>query len=243
MVPFGGTTVRFEQTLIEGTLISRDKRFSAAVKLNNGEEIQAHCANAGSLIGCSEPGSKVLLSKHESAHSRYSHHLEIVYSGRTPVAIHAGRQAAVIAEAVTDARIPELAGYASLRRDTRGNRETRMDLVIEGNALRPCYMKIENVTCVEEGTSLFPDIVIDEGQQVMTDLTNLVREGNRAMIMLLVQRADAERFKLADKVDAEFTQAFRDAAARGVEVVCYRSRVTKRGIELDVPLPMDLAEA
>src|SRR5688572_23714219 len=51
----GEATLRFEQPLLEGTLIRR-KRFIADVKLRSGEEITAHCANPGSMLGCSEPG-------------------------------------------------------------------------------------------------------------------------------------------------------------------------------------------
>jgi sugar fermentation stimulation protein A len=237
--------VRFEQPLVEGTLIKRQKTFVADVMLNNGEEVAAHCANPGSLIGCAEPGSKVLLSVHENPRSKFRHHLEIIYAGRTPVAVHTGRPASVIAEAITDARIIELAGYASLRRDAtiKVKNGTRIDLIVEGNALRPCYMKIENVTLARENVAFFPDANVLNGMQVMQDLTNLVREGNRAMLMFLAQRADVEVFRPAEDIDAEYTQALRDAVARGVEAVCYRTKVTRKGIELDKKLPVEIGEA
>jgi sugar fermentation stimulation protein A len=236
--------VRFEEPLVEGTLIKRQKTFVADVMLPSGESVAAHCANPGSLIGCAEPGSKVLLSVHENPRSKFRHHLEIVYAGRIPVAVHAGRPAGVIAEAVAAARIPELAGYASLRRDpvVKGKGGTRIDLIIEGNALRPCFMKIENVTLAKETTAFYPDALVQNGMQMMQDLTNLVREGNRAMIMFLAQRADVEVFKPAEDIDPEYTQALRDAVARGVEAVCYRAKVTRRGIELEKKLPVEIGE-
>jgi sugar fermentation stimulation protein A len=142
---------------------------------------------------------------------------------------------------VSQGKISELAGYAELRRELQRTR-TRIDLVVRGNGLRPCYMKVESVTFGADGTALFPDTQYDNGPEVMNELTNLVREGNRVMFMFLAQRADVERFKLADHIDPEFCQVFRDAVARGVETTCYRAKVTRRGIEIDDKLALELGE-
>ena len=113
---------------------------------------------------------------------------------------------------------------------------------MKGNGLRICYMKVENVTLGEDGVAYFPDSRIEGGAEMLNELTNLVREGNRVMFMFVAQRADVERFRLADHIDPEFCQLFRDAVARGVETVCYRSKVTRKGIELDQRIELDLEE-
>jgi sugar fermentation stimulation protein A len=232
--------VRFEQTLIEGTLLRRYKRFLADVKLASGEEVTVHCANPGSMMSCSDPGSKVLVSLHDDPRRKLKHQLEIIYVGRTPVGIHTGRPNAVVAEAITMGRISELAGYATLRREVRFGRDSRVDLLLEGNGLRSCYVEVKNVTLARDGVAYFPDAVTARGTKHMAELTDIVREGHRAMVLFLAQRADVERFRPADEIDSEFGQALRDAIARGVEPVCYRSKITRRGIELDVQLPVEL---
>ncbi len=232
--------MRFEQPLIEATLVRRQKRFVADVRLASGEEVSVHCAHPGSMMGCSEPGSKVLISSHNDPRRRFKHQLEIIYSGRTPVGIHTGRPAAVVYEAMMEGRIGELAGYAQIRRDARYGRDNRIDLLLEGNGLRPCYIEVVNVTLGQDGTAFYPDTVMPEGAVHMDELTDLVREGCRAMLFFLAQRADVERFRPADHIDAELAQAMRDAFARGVEPVCYRAKVTRKGIELDGRLPIEL---
>ena len=232
--------MRFEQPLLEGTLIRRYKRFLADVKLRNGDEITAHCANPGSMMGCSEPGSKVLISVHEDPRRRFKHQVEIVYAGRTPVGVHTGRPTAVLIEAIMHGKISELAGYATLRREVSVPRESHIDVVLEGNGLRPVYIRAENVTLAYEGVSYFPDAVSPRGIQHMSELTDIVREGSRAMIFLLAQRSDVEHLRPADHIDPEFGQAFRDGIARGVEAIGYRAKVTRKGIELDKKLPVDL---
>jgi sugar fermentation stimulation protein A len=232
--------MRFEQPLIEGTLVRRHKRFLADVRLGSGEEITVHCAHPGSMMGCSEPGSKVLLSANSDPRRRFKHQLEIIYSGRTPVGIHTGRPVTLVYEAIMAGKIGELAGYATMRRDARYGRDNKIDLLLEGNGLRPCYIEVANVTLGQDGTAYYPDSVITDGPAHMDELTDLVREGNRAMLFFVAQRSDVERFKPADHIDAELAQAMRDAFARGVEPVCYNAKVARKAIELDLRLPIEL---
>jgi len=231
--------MKFEQALVEGKLIRRYNRFLADVRLSSGEEITAHCANPGSMKGVSEPGSKVLLSVSSSPRRKFNHQLEIVYSGRTPVGIHTSRPISVVSEALEQGQIPELAGYAMLRRQTRARGQERIDLVLEGNSLRPCYVLVENVTSATNDTCYFPDIRYPSGITTSEHLTNLIREGNRAMVIFVAQRNDVLSMKLADNIDGDYAQAFRDTVARGVEVLAYGSKVTRRGIELDKRLAIE----
>lgn len=234
--------MRFEQPLIEGTLKARNERFVAEVELVSGEAVNARCANPGTMLGCSEPGSKVLLSVHDDPRRKFKHQLEIIYSGRTPVGVHTGRPSSVITEALQQGLIPELAGYAKMRREVPFNRDSKISILLEGNGLRPCYIDVLNVTMANGEVALFPDGAEDRLIDRMTELTDLVREGNRAMVLYLAQRADVERFRLADDIDPEYGQAFRDAVARGVETLCYRARVTKEGIDFDERLVMEIEE-
>ena len=54
--------MKFQEKLIHGTLIKRYKRFLADVKLDNGEQVTAHCTNSGSMKSCIENGAGVYLS-------------------------------------------------------------------------------------------------------------------------------------------------------------------------------------
>lgn len=230
--------MRFEQPLIEGTLLRRN-RFMADVRLQSGDEITAHCAHAGAMLGCSEPGSKVLLSEHNDRRRKLKHQIEIIYSGRIPVGIHTGRPTAVVAEAIMAGKISELAGYAVLRRETTVAHGARVDIALEGNGLRTCYIQVKNVTMAENGVAYFPDAVSPTEGERLLELTDLVREGFRGMSIFVAQRNDVESFRPADHIDPDYGQTFRDAMARGVEVLCFRSNVTRKGIELDEKLPVE----
>ena len=232
--------MRFENTLLEGKLVRRLKRFSAQVKLASGEEITAHLVHPGNLSACSDPGSKVLLSQCADARRRYTHQIEIVYNGRTAVGIHCGRPVQVLMEALVRRKLPELAGYATMERIVETPKIGATDILLAGNGLRPCHIAVRNATLAHEQVAYYPDSQHSCDISTFRKLTDLVREGRRAVIFVLVARADAEAFRPADHVDPETAHAFRDAAARGCEVLCWRARVTRRGIELEKALPIDM---
>ena len=232
--------MRFDQPLVEGTLIRRYKRFLAVVKLRSGDEITAHCPHPGSMMGCSNPGSKVLLSVQNDSRRRFKHQLEIIYVGRTPVGIHTGRPTTVVTETIVQGKIRGLAGYATLKRDPKARRQTHVDLILSGNGLRTCHIAVENVTMAENHMAYFPDAKNTNGLDILEALTDLVREGYRAVMFMVVPRSDVERFRLADHIDPDYSQAFRDTIARGVELLCYRAKVTRKGIELDQEIPAEL---
>ena len=233
--------MRFEDTLLEGTLEDRPQAFAARIRLRSGERITAHCANPGSMKGYADPGSRVLLSLQRSSRRRHAHQMEIVYAGRVAVGIHSGRPTTVLIESIRQGKICEVAGYATMRREVQVPRISCVDLVLEGNGLRPCKIVAKSVTLAHDQVALYPDTVMSHAYAELTELTNLVREGTRAMIFLLAQRNDVAAVRPADHIDPEYAQAFRDAVLRGVEVVAYRAKVTRKGIELDQKLPVDLS--
>ena len=75
---------RFEKPLVRGILLRRYKRFLADVELANGDVEVVHCANTGSMRGCSEPGSPVYISRSDNPKRKLQYSLELV---ETPTSI------------------------------------------------------------------------------------------------------------------------------------------------------------
>ena len=57
--------MKFKETLLQGTLIKRYKRFFIDIKYGN-ETITAHCPNSGSMLGLLTKGNKVYFSKSDT---------------------------------------------------------------------------------------------------------------------------------------------------------------------------------
>ena len=119
---------------------------------------------------------------------------------------------------------------------------SRIDLLLEGGAdPRPCYVEVKNVHLMRvAGLAEFPDSKTERGVKHLRELSAMVAEGHRAVMMFLVQRGDANRFKLASDIDPTYATAYRAAAAAGVEMLCYRCRLSPT--EIGVEKLLDIVE-
>jgi len=105
---------------------------------------------------------------------------------------------------------------------------------------RACYVEIKNVTPADQGVARFPDAVTERGQRHLRELRRLAAAGDRAAILVVVQRADCRRMAPADAIDPEYGRLLRRVLAQGVEALAYRARVTPEQVQLDRRLPLEL---
>jgi sugar fermentation stimulation protein A len=231
--------MKIEQPLTPGVLIRRYKRFLADVELENGKQVTAHCPNSGSMLGCDEPGSPVFLSFHDNKNRKYAYTWEMVKVNDVWVGINTQVPNRLVAEAVENNQIPELAGFSDLKREVRVGEHSRLDLVLSRGD-ESCYVEIKNVTLVENHRALFPDAVTTRGRRHLFELVNLRAQGHRAVIFFLIQRMDGEIFAPADKIDPDYGKTLREVYRSGVEILPYRAKVTPTEITIDTKLPFDL---
>ena len=231
--------MKFHATLVEGRLIRRYKRFLADVQMGEAV-ITAACPNTGSMMGCAEAGNRVWLSESDRATRKYRHTWEIVEVGKTLVGINTGLPNALVHEAIEGGAIPELAGYASIRREVPfGEERSRVDLLLERPGRPPCYVEVKNVTAaVTKGVALFPDCVSDRGAKHLRELIRLKAAGLRPVQMYCVQRGDVKEVRPADGIDVEYGRMLREAIAAGVEVLAYRAKVTPDEVRLETRIPV-----
>jgi sugar fermentation stimulation protein A len=231
--------MKFPQQLVEGRLIRRYKRFLADVQLP-GEVVTASCPNTGALLGCCAAGSRVWLSESDSATRKYRHTWQIVEADRVMVGINTGLPNRLVEEAIVGGAIPELAGYAALRREVAyGHESSRVDFVLEGGRRKACYVEVKNVTAaVTDGVALFPDCVSERGSRHLRELMRMRAAGLRPVQLYCVQRGDVNEVRPADAIDAEYGRTLREAIDAGVEVLAYRARVTPAEIELETRIPV-----
>ncbi len=236
------TPLRYPLPLVRGTLTRRYKRFLADVVLDDGRVVVAHCANSGSMAGLCAPGSEVWLSPAEAAGRKLLYTWELVRADGTLVGINTGRPNALVAEAIAAGAIPELLGYAAVRREVKYGVNSRIDLLLEGNGRPCCYVEVKSVTMRRDpaGPAEFPDAVTARGAKHLRELAAMAAAGARAVMLFLVQRADCTSFALAGDIDPLYAAAFRSASQAGVEALCYACRVDPEGIEVAQSLPLEV---
>ncbi len=231
--------MKFATPLISGRLLQRYKRFLCDVTLADGSKITATCPNTGSMMGLTAPGSTVWLSENDSPTRKYRHTWEMIETdlggGPTLVGINTNHPNAIVADAIRDGQINDLKGFESLRREVKYGVNSRIDILLGGGNGGPsCYLEIKNVHLMRKpGLAEFPDSKTERGVKHLKELTNMVTEGHRAAMLYLVQRSDANRFALARDLDPAYAAAFARAKAAGVEMLCYRCRLTPEEITLD----------
>lgn len=226
--------------LIPGRLIKRYKRFLADIELDDGSVVTAHCPNSGSMKGCNLPGAPVMLSLSPNLNRKLAHTWELVQVDGYWVGLNTMLPNRLAEEAILEGTISELQGYQRLRREVPyGSERSRIDLLLEDEQRR-CFVEVKNVTLVEVGLALFPDAVTERGQKHLRELMEVVRNGDRGVILFTVQRGDGAAVAPADAIDPVYGRLLREAVAHGVEALAYRALVTPHEIRLTEPLPVEL---
>ncbi|MEQ1714874.1 MAG: DNA/RNA nuclease SfsA [Hyphomicrobium sp.] len=235
--------MKFLTPLIQGRLIQRYKRFLADVELGDGTTVTATCPNTGSMLGLTLPGSTVWLSESNSPTRKYRHTWELIEAGSgkgvTLVGINTQHPNALVSEAIAGGRMPEFAGYAGLRREVKYGHNSRIDLLLEDPAKGTCYVEIKNVHLLRKpGLAEFPDSKTERGVKHLGELSAMVAAGHRAVMVYLIQRADAKSFDLARDIDPAYAAAFTAARSAGVEMIAYRCKLSPAEINVDRRVPI-----
>ncbi len=228
--------MQFAGPLLRGTLLRRYKRFFADVRLDDGETVTAHCPNPGSMLSVNQSGSQVWLSRADKATRTLAYTWELIRVGQTLVGINTGLPNRLVADALARDRIPELSGYSSVRREVRYGRNCRIDLLLEEPGRPTCLVEVKNVTMRRSlGTSgpiEFPDSVTARGIKQLAELAAAVRRGNRAVLLYIAQRSDADRLAFASDLDPAYGRAVLATAEAGVESYSYGCHVNLEEVRI-----------
>lgn len=223
--------------LIRGRLVRRYKRFLADIELDNGDKVVAHCANTGSMMGINTPGLTVWLSTHNNPRRKLAYSWELVEIDGGLVGINTAYPNRIAAEAVAASLIGELTDYTSIRREVPYGRSSRIDLLLQRQSGEGCYVEVKNVNlCRKSGRAEFPDAVTARGLKHLQELTRVVEQGGRAVMLFIVQRQDCHHFALAGDIDPAYKSGFEVARAQGVEALCYTCQLSTEEITLSHPL-------
>jgi sugar fermentation stimulation protein A len=225
--------MRFPAPLHPGVLIKRYKRFLADVELETGETVTAHCPNPGSMLGLKDPGSRCWLSHTDDPKRKLKYTLEVLEADGTLVGINTNRPNRLAEDAIRADALPALSGYESLRREVKYGVNSRIDLLLESADHPACYVEVKNCHLMRTpGLAEFPDSVTARGAKHLGELSEMVRQGHRAVQLFIVQRNDCDVLAPADDLDPVYAQALRDASAAGVEVLAWTCAITLEGVEI-----------
>lgn len=243
----GGLT----QTLECGTLLRRYKRFLADVELPTGEIIVAHCPNPGSMIGCAEPGSPIWLRKSLDPKRKLAHTWVITEAGGNFVSVDTLLANKLVKQAITNGIIPEFTAYSrAISEFSLG--DSRFDFCLEPDAqdattkpsLKNCIVEVKSTTLVDGEVAMFPDAKTERGRKHLKGLARAVALGYRAVQFYCISRHDAILFRPAEHIDEKYAKELRLAAAAGVEIMAWSTKIIRDekqfSVELSCPITVEL---
>jgi sugar fermentation stimulation protein A len=228
----------FPAPLARGRLVQRYKRFFADVVLDDGTEVTAHCPNPGAMLGLNTPGLPAWLSRSDDPKRKLAHTLELVEADGGLVGINTMHPNRLTAEALALGAIPELAGYAQVRREVKYGTNSRVDFLLEGPDRPPCWLEVKNVHLRRSGTlAEFPDCVAARSLKHLRELQAEVAKGARSVMLFVVQRTDCDVFEACADLDPAYAAGLTSAAAAGVEVLCYGCDISPTAIRIAGRMP------
>jgi len=230
--------MRFQTPLVPAVLVRRYKRFLADVQLSDGQEVTAHCANPGSMMGLAEPGTKVWLEPNDDPKKKLKFGWRLV---EHPNGHFTGVDTAVpnrMLRAALEARqVQGLDAFSTLRAEVPYGENSRIDFLLSTDKQPDTYVEVKSVTLSRSfGLAEFPDSVTARGTKHLRELQDMVRAGHRAVMLYLIQRTDCVSFTLAADIDRAYTQAWHDAKSAGVETLAFDCHIDPDAINLGRPI-------
>jgi sugar fermentation stimulation protein A len=228
----------FPSPLARGRLVQRYKRFFADVALDDGREITAHCPNPGAMLGLNTPGLTAWVSRSDDPKRKLAHTLELVEADGGLVGINTMHPNRLVAEALAADAIPELTGYATHRREVRYGTNSRVDFLLEAPDRPRAWLEVKNCHLMRSpGLAEFPDCVAARSSKHLRELEATVAEGDRAVVLFVVQRTDCRTFAACHELDPAFARGLDQAADAGVEVLIYACDITTENVRLSHDIP------
>ncbi|MEI9904927.1 MAG: DNA/RNA nuclease SfsA [Asticcacaulis sp.] len=218
-----------------GQLVARYKRFFADIVLDTGETITAHCPNPGKMPGLLDQGTPALVTHLGDPKKKLQYRLEALQERGTWVGVNTQWPNRLIHKAIVVGAIPQLAGYASIKPEVKYGRNSRIDLLATSHPTFPdAWIEVKNVHLSRTpGLAEFPDCVTERGAKHLYELIEMVKAGDRAVVVFCVQRNDCQHFTIARDCDPGFAKAFDAARAGGVEFLALAFEFSPQGLSFD----------
>ena len=131
--------MKFKETLLQGTLIKRYKRFFTDIKYNN-KTIIAHCPNTGSMQGLLKHGNKVWFSKSNNPKRKLKYTLEIIEVGNYKVGINTHLANKIVLDALNNKKIKPLKEFDNIKNEVKFSDNTRFDFLLN-NKKEKCFFR------------------------------------------------------------------------------------------------------
>ena len=220
--------------MIPGLFLSRPNRFIAHVEIDGQEEI-VHVKNTGRCRELLQPGVTVWCQKSDNPARKTQYDLVAVQKGDRLINMDSQAPNAAAREWLASGGLGKI---ENLRAETFHG-DSRFDFSFTKDGI-PCFLEVKGCTLEEDGVCAFPDAPTERGTKHLKGLTELVRQGYGAYVLIVIQMADVKYFHPNDVTDPKFGAALREAAAAGVQIIAMDCAVSENTMEIRLPVLVKL---
>lgn len=233
--------MQFQTPLMPATLLRRYKRFLADIRLDDGQEVTAHCPNPGAMLGLKDEGLRIWVEPNDDPKKKLKYGWRLAeLPGDHWAGIDTSVPNRVVKEALETGLVTELSAYKTVRPEVKYGEDSRVDFLLSEPGLPDAYVEVKNVHLRRESDwAEFPDSVTTRGAKHLARLSDVAASGSRAVMLYLVQRTDCARLKMAGDLDPAYAKAFDAARGAGVEMICYTTEISVDEVKIAAALPID----
>ena len=206
--------------IVPGTFLARPNRFIAHIEIDGNMEI-CHVKNTGRCKELLPVGAKVWCEKSANPTRKTAFDLIAVEKGNRLINMDSQAPNAAVKEWLLAGGLGEI---SDLRPEMRQG-DSRFDFAFTKDG-KPCFMEVKGVTLENDGICAFPDAPTLRGAKHLRELTALAKEGYGAYVLFVIQMADVLYLHPNDATDPVFSNALRDAAKAGVQVLAMDCAIT-----------------
>ena len=224
--------MKFKETLLQGILIKRYKRFFVDIKYEN-KTITAHCPNSGSMMGLLKLSNPVWFTQSNDPKRKLKYTLQMIGINEKLVGVNTHLTNKIVLEALEKKKIKSLIDFTNIKSEAKFSDNTRFDFLISNNKEK-CFLEVKNVTLVRQNNiAEFPDAITSRGTKHLRELINAKKKGYKSCMLYLIQREDCKSLKIAKDIDEEYKNTFDTALKSGVKILCYDCKLNNEEIRIN----------
>jgi len=225
--------------IVEARFIDRPNRFLGRVELN-GTLVEAFIPNPGRMNELMIPGKRVYLRENAAVHRKTSYDMIAVDHEGLLISIDSNLPNKFMKRILSNKRLPMFKDYDHIKSEPPMY-QGRFDFLLTGEN-SSIVIEIKSCTLVENNRAIFPDAPTIRGARHMKHLASALKDGvvNRAAVIFVIQRPDANVFSPNDPTDPQFGDNLREARKAGVEVIPILTELKDWDLKFLKILPYDL---
>ena len=226
--------------IVPGTFYSRPNRFIAMVE-PEGEPLQkVHVKNTGRCKELLQPGCTVYLEQGSNPDRKTKYSLVAVEKGNLLINMDSQAPNKAAGEWLAGHPLPGTDQLPVKIKPEYTYGKSRLDFCLEYSDGSRTLVEVKGVTLEQDGLLLFPDAPTQRGVKHLHELAAAVNSTTRCCLLFVAQMKQVHTFAPNRATHPQFADALAEAAAAGVQVLCYDCIVTPEGMQLDAPVKVEL---